>query len=131
MEQYALFAVKDLHPGYITIWEHLRNGRPTELGHAGIVVGGCDDGTFLSVEGNTWPGAKVQREGDGVFLKSRAMNFTAGPMRLKGFLRAWPNLDAPLIDAFARISPKISDRPENCAAYASALPHYALLFEEK
>lgn len=75
-------------PGALCIWQKYKDGKPTSQGHVGVVVGVNDDGTILTVEGNTSAGDGVQREGDGVWLKRRKLT-TDGSMRVKGFLRVW------------------------------------------
>lgn len=72
-------------PGCIVIWQSLTN--PSQ-GHGGVCVGvvGADIDT---VEGNT--GSSLtgdQREGDGVWLKSRINGDIPGFRRL-GFLKPW------------------------------------------
>jgi len=75
--------------GSICIWQYYDSkGKPTSSGHAGIVAGVKDKKTFLTVEGNTSSSSKVDREGDGVYLKERKMT-NIGQMRIKGFLRLW------------------------------------------
>lgn len=77
-------------PGTLCIWQECKDGMPTAQGHVGVVVGVNDDGTMLTVEGNTSAGDSVQREGDGVWLKRRRyLTETSGSMRVKGFLRVW------------------------------------------
>lgn len=61
----------------------------TGLGHAGLVVS-TDGGKFRTIEGNTSPQVttgSADREGDGIFAKSRAMVFTPhSKLYLVGFL---------------------------------------------
>lgn len=65
---------------------------PLSIGHGGIVVDpfqkeGVD---FVStVEGNTSDSAGINRDGDGVFLKSRLEQITTGSMRTTGYLLPW------------------------------------------
>lgn len=66
--------------GSIAIWQ-MGN---TRAGHAGIVVA-VSNSTFQTIEGNTGPGAGIVREGDGVFVKNRAMN-SAPNFKFLGFL---------------------------------------------
>jgi hypothetical protein len=70
-------------PGYIVIWK--KNG--TDLGHAGLVTALSQDEPvkFHTVEGNTGPGAGVERNGDGVYPKYRSMA-PMGEMICMGFL---------------------------------------------
>jgi hypothetical protein len=74
--------------GCIVVWEHSENGKATGKGHVGIVVGVNPDGTFQTVEGNTSAGVGIQREGDGVYLRTRKRD-SAGDMRILGFLTPW------------------------------------------
>lgn len=76
--------------GAIAIWQKIG----TAHGHCGIVVKVMNDGkTFETVEGNTSPGKTVEREGDGVYEKTRLLssksNVQLGTMRLLGFLDAF------------------------------------------
>lgn len=61
----------------------------TGLGHAGIVES-VKDGLVLTIEANTSPNvvsSEKDREGDGIFRKSRALNFTPhSKLFLVGFL---------------------------------------------
>lgn len=53
-------------------------------GHAGIVTGAARDGVFATIEGNT--DALGSREGDGVYAKSRKVDFTrTAGLHLLGF----------------------------------------------
>jgi hypothetical protein len=86
----ALYARKIKNPpvpGMVAIW--MVNG--SHHGHSGIVVGvDAISGTFETVEGNTGPGKNIDREGDGVYEKTRqlaALRVRAiGGMRLVGFI---------------------------------------------
>lgn len=56
----------------------------SDKGHAGIVTGPARDGVFPTIEGNT--DALGTREGDGVYAKTRRLDFTRGPgLHLLGF----------------------------------------------
>ncbi len=72
--------VSSPEPGCVVIWRH---GDSTS-GHTGIVVSVSPD-SFVTIEGNTGPGAGVVREGDGVYQKTRTL---AGSeqMKIVGFL---------------------------------------------
>jgi hypothetical protein len=74
--------------GTIAIWNHLKDGEPTDSGHAGIVVGLLDAKRFETVEGNTSRPGGDQREGDGVYIKERTTDGLPG-LRLLSFLRPW------------------------------------------
>lgn len=75
--------------GSVAIWKK----RGTRQGHAGIVV--LEQGvTIVTIEGNTGPGPGIEREGDGVYLKTRlAYRTDTGSMELVGFL--WPWIEPP------------------------------------
>jgi hypothetical protein len=67
--------------GSVAIWQH----GITTNGHCGIVVSLCAHG-FSTIEGNTSSSdKKIEREGDGVYLKNRS-NFGEKTMNLVGFL---------------------------------------------
>jgi hypothetical protein len=72
------------HAGYIAIWKL----KGTASGHCGIVVEApekCEE--FKTCEGNTaGPKDGIEREGDGVWLKSRKLH-TPGDFKLMGFLK--------------------------------------------
>lgn len=76
-------------PGCLILWNHTKDGKPTSLGHAGIVIEVNSDGTCKTVEGNTGDGAGVVREGDGVYKKNRKWDQPAGSMVVLGFLKVW------------------------------------------
>ena len=58
--------------GSVVIWNLFENGEPTWKGHAGIVIN-CEGVVLSTIEGNT--GNKNQREGDGVYEKTRLLDF--------------------------------------------------------
>lgn len=74
-------------PGCVVIWKM----RDTSSGHAGIVES-VNGGLMKTIEGNTGPATGViERNGDGVYSKSRSA-FQADPnnrMQLLGFLWPW------------------------------------------
>jgi hypothetical protein len=70
-------------PGSIVIWRH----KGGAAGHAGVVVEALGS-AFRSVEGNTSPGVGVNRDGDGVFLKSHSLE-PSGQLELMGFVHPW------------------------------------------
>ncbi len=74
--------IKSFEPqiGSIAIWRHGN----TDKGHCGIVTKEGDD-YFETIEGNTGPGAGINREGDGVYKKIRSKN-PKGNMKLLGFI---------------------------------------------
>jgi len=60
--------------GSIVIFQKYKLGKPTWMGHAGIVIGN-DDKIFFSIEGNTGNGAN-NRDGDGIYDKKRPLDFS-------------------------------------------------------
>jgi hypothetical protein len=72
----------DPHVGHVVVW---RSNADKNRGHAGIIVG-CNATSIITVEGNT--GSGDQREGDGVWSKSRANGNIPGFTRL-GYLTPW------------------------------------------
>lgn len=76
-------------PGDLVIWNHQgAAGNPTELGHVGLITGIRADGELETIEGNTGGGTDVEREGDGIYEKTRNPVRT-GRMVVQGFLRVW------------------------------------------
>lgn len=73
--------------GCLVIWEHWDAKGPTGRGHVGI-VDQINDKTMTTFEGNTGPGTEVEREGDGVYKKTRSRK-PIGSMRIVGFLVPW------------------------------------------
>lgn len=67
--------------GSLVIWRK----KGTFAGHAGIVTMVQGD-KFTTIEGNTSPGAGINRDGDGVYEKRRDMK-GYGSMELIGFLK--------------------------------------------
>lgn len=74
-------------PGDLVLWQH----GESERGHIGIVISDAElgNGKIITIEGNTGMGAGVQREGDGVYRRTRDM-VGAGRMHVVGFLKVWP-----------------------------------------
>lgn len=76
--------------GCMILWEHFKDGHATGLGHAGIVTR-VAVGTVDTVEGNTSDGSGINRDGDGVYSRSRPIVSSAtSTMKVLGFLRVWP-----------------------------------------
>lgn len=75
--------------GCLMIWRHWKNGLPTWQGHIGIVVNIIDSNIVQTVEGNTSSDGPNDRDGDGVFLKNRAINRNYGTLKLLGFLKVY------------------------------------------
>ena len=72
---------KDPELGYIVIWSHGVTGN----GHTGIVSKIIDKDRFETIEGNTSDSLHIERNGDGVYRKSRLRN-PIGEMKVVGFL---------------------------------------------
>ena len=71
-------------PGCVVIWQHYKDGKPTWMGHAGIVIE-VDLNYFKTVEGNTSKAGS--REGLIVGLNKRNYNFSGkNGLVLKGFI---------------------------------------------
>jgi hypothetical protein len=89
--------IHDLHrahpaPGYIAIWQHYDEfGKATSNGHTGIVTEVLDADRFATVEGNTSDSSSVDRNGDGVYRKTRYLK-THGTMQLVGFIDPFPGI---------------------------------------
>lgn len=76
-------------PGCMILWEHYKDGHKTGLGHAGIVTR-VGVGQVDTVEGNTSDGSGINRDGDGVYSRQRAIVSSAtSTMKVLGFLRVW------------------------------------------
>ena len=84
--------VCDPRPGSIILWQKWKNGKPTQSGHAGVVVEVLDHATVKTVEGNTGGGPGVNREGDVVAEKTRSLN-GKGSMRVLGCLGPWDGIE--------------------------------------
>ena len=82
---------KEPQIGSLIAWQYYQNGEPTWKGHVGVVVDIGEGGAIKTVEGNTSSSDKVEREGDGVFLKTRFWNAKPinSTMICKGFLKPW------------------------------------------
>ena len=75
-------------PGCLVVWQkHDSRGKPTISGHIGIVVS-VNKGSIVTIEGNTSDGVTVNRDGDGVYKRTRTLTPT-GSLIIKGFLRCW------------------------------------------
>lgn len=84
-----------LQPGDLPLWANgtINTRRDKNLGsyqdfngHTGLVIKQLSPRTFRSIEGNTQPGPEGdQREGGGVYLRTRAIN--PGNFRILGFCR--------------------------------------------
>jgi uncharacterized protein (TIGR02594 family) len=74
-------------PGCIIIWNH----EGTAKGHVGIVSSvfkphGAESAKMETIEGNTGPESSVNREGDGVYKKTRYTK-TFSKMKIMGYLK--------------------------------------------
>ncbi|MDH4122419.1 MAG: CHAP domain-containing protein [Deltaproteobacteria bacterium] len=75
--------------GALILWEQLgADGKPTSAGHVGLITGISMAGKISTIEGNTGPGAGVQRDGDGVWERERSLA-GEGSMKILGFLTPW------------------------------------------
>jgi hypothetical protein len=72
--------------GCIVLW--VKTG--TTSGHCGIITKVHSD-SIETIEGNTSPSSKVEREGDGVYKKTRALA-QVGSLKIVGFLDPFVNL---------------------------------------
>lgn len=76
--------------GAVVIWQHYKNGEPTWMGHAGIIIGLDKTGAMIhTIEGNT--NKAGDREGQGVEEKVRYRQVPNGiknGLVLKGYI--WP-----------------------------------------
>lgn len=77
-------------PGCLMFWQrHDKYGKPTWMGHVGIVSDVLSKDMVRTIEGNTSSGPGDQREGEGVFSKTRHIRHSIGSLRPKGFLSVW------------------------------------------
>jgi hypothetical protein len=73
--------------GSIMLWEYVRNGKPTDQGHAEVVLEVHQD-HVVTVGGNTSDGQQVNRDGDGVYKRVRSV-LGSPTMVVRGYLRVW------------------------------------------
>lgn len=59
--------------GGLVVWRMYKKGKPTSMGHIGLVVDVDGDFTYDSLEGNT--SAKLERDGQGIFLKTHTIKW--------------------------------------------------------
>lgn len=77
------------HVGSIACWSQQKDGKPTGLGHAGIVTSVGTDGHFETIEGNTHDGlGGIERNGDGVYKRKRSLG-SSKDFKLLGFIYPW------------------------------------------
>lgn len=76
-------------PGFVAVWQHYKGQIPTGKGHVGFVVRPMPGGMMETIEGNTSSSSKIEREGDGIFLKERQWLPDRGSMKLLGFLNPY------------------------------------------
>ena len=77
--------------GAIVIWQKYQQGRPSTIGHAGLIYRVKDRNNFSTIEANTSVNAapgEIIREGDGVALKERTSGHM-GELAVKGYLKIW------------------------------------------
>ncbi len=76
-------------PGAVVIWQHYKDGKPTWMGHAGIIES-FDSVNLYTIEGNT--NAQGGREGIEVAKKTRAFDFLPkqNGLVLRGFIKPKP-----------------------------------------
>lgn len=70
--------------GYLIVWQFYKDGKATSNGHIGIVTS-IEGARVKTIEGNTGPGSNVERNGDGVYEKSRSIS-GSDSMKVVGFL---------------------------------------------
>lgn len=75
--------------GSLILWRRWANGKPTWQGHIGIVADIVNDDVVRTIEGNTSSDGPNQRDGDGVFLKSRSITRHYGSLRPLGFMKVY------------------------------------------
>lgn len=71
--------------GCLAIWRQ-KHGT---AGHTGIVLEVLSDTQVRTVEGNTTSGVVLDREGDGVYRRDRAIRPVMGSLEIVGWLRCW------------------------------------------
>jgi len=77
-------------PGVLLLWEHYMNGKATAAGHVAIITEVLGEKLVRTVEFNTGqPTDQVVRLGDGVYEKTRNLEYYYGSMRPKGLLAVW------------------------------------------
>jgi hypothetical protein len=74
--------------GFLVIYQHWKNGKATWQGHVGSVEG-VEAKSIHTVEGNTGAGDGIQRDGDGVYERSRRLG-GEGNMKQVGFIDPFP-----------------------------------------
>ena len=76
-------------PGNLCVWQRYQNGKPTPSGHVGIITWVKDDGSIITVEGNTVSDTDpAGNSPQGVFIKHHAL-LPNDRMCVRGFLRVW------------------------------------------
>lgn len=81
--------------GSLFLWQWFKDARPTAQGHVGIIAQIHSD-FATTVEGNTSDGSGMNREGDGVFIKTRPFETKGEKFKVLGFLSPWDE-DEPVI----------------------------------
>lgn len=75
--------------GSIAIYQRYINGQPSWQGHMGVVASILNDTTIRTIEANTSAGPGLNRDGEGIYLKTRFWRHREGSFHLKGFLLPW------------------------------------------
>lgn len=86
----------EIEPGMLVIWQFYKDGKATTNGHVGIVHSIVSKGEIMTIEGNTQDRSHVVREGDGVYLMRRKIQYD-GSFRLKGILRPWDTMSDNIV----------------------------------
>jgi len=79
--------IKLMNPklGTVCIWQH----GSTTNGHTGVVTCVLGPNEFETIEGNTGTGQGINRDGDGVYKRTRSLH-SAGDMHIRAFLEPFP-----------------------------------------
>lgn len=78
------YGAQEAEPGDMVIWlknynENIIVNDANPSGHVGLIIEEIEPGKFRTIEGNTSSGdSGSQRDGDGVFVRIRTINLTAG-----------------------------------------------------
>jgi hypothetical protein len=88
---------KEPRVGFVIIWKHGN----TDSGHTGSVEG-VEAKSYYSVEGNTGTGTGINRDGDGVYERSRRRG-GEGSMKEIGFLDPFPGYAVDLESLMYRV----------------------------
>lgn len=100
-ESHSSIKYKDPRVGFVVIWQYYKLGRATTSGHTGSVEG-IEAKSFYTVEGNTGTGVGINRDGDGVYERSRRRG-GEGSMKEVGFLDPFPGYAVDLESLMYRV----------------------------